>query len=184
MKTRKKKPVFDRFWAKVEKTDDCWNWTACTIRNGYGLFFDGERCGPAHRFAWRITYGEIPTGMQICHSCDNPACVRPDHLFLGTHQDNMDDRNRKGRQAQGERHVSRTRPEVLMRGDTHYAKTQPERLARGEGHGRTTLTADQVRAIRATYGTGPSLAKIAKEYGVDRGTIHNIVRRRTWAHIE
>ncbi len=95
----------------------------------------------------------------------------------------MADRNHKGRTARAERHVSQRSPERLMRGDTHYARTAPERLARGEQHGRTSLTADQVRAIRAAYGTGPSYAALAVQYGVDRGTIFNIVHRKTWKHV-
>lgn len=171
-----------RFWPKVNKTPDCWEWTACVGRR-YGLFFNGKKLMPAHRFAWEITNGPIPEGIFVCHHCDNPLCIRPDHLFLGTHSENMADRNAKGRQASGERHVSVTHPEVLMRGDWHYARTQPERLARGEGHGMTSLTEDQVREIRARYGTGPSYAALAAEYGVDKGTISNVVRRKTWKHV-
>lgn len=175
--------TIDRFWAKVDKTDGCWLWTACKHARGYGYFFDGSKQVQAHRFAWRISYGDIPAGLCVCHSCDTPSCVRPDHLWLGTTQANTADRDAKGRTASADRHVSQTHPEVLMRGDSHYARTQPERLARGEAHGRTTLTEDQVKAIRAIYGTGPSYAMIARQYGVDRGTIFNIVRRKTWKHI-
>lgn len=175
--------AINRFWPKVAKTAECWTWQACKGRRNYGLFFDGSRLIPAHRFAWEITHGPIPEGLLVCHRCDNPPCVNPAHLFLGTHQENMLDRNKKGRAARGERHVSRLHPETLMRGDSHYSRTRPERLARGERNAKTTLTADQVRAIRAAYGTGPSYADLAQAYGVDRGTICNIVRRKTWAHV-
>ena len=173
-----------RFWQKVSKSDGCWEWTACKGRRDYGLFYNGKKLVVAHRFAWEITNGPIPDGLFVCHQCDNTKCVRPDHLWLGTHEQNMTDRNDKGRSASGERHVSRTHPEVLMRGDTHYARTEPERLARGEQHGMTTLTAAQVIAIREAYGTGgPSYGELAKRYSVDRGTICNIVRRKTWKHV-
>jgi hypothetical protein len=181
-------PLLDRFWAKVDKTDSCWLWTAAKGRNGYGLFTNGAgRLVPAHRFIWEVTYGEIPKGVMVCHNCpsgDNPSCVNPAHLWLGTHQANMVDRNMKGRAASGERHVSRTHPEVLMRGDTHYARTQPERLARGERHGMTPLTSEQVRTIRTDYAAGASAVALGQRYGVDRTTIHNIVTRKTWAHVE
>ena len=86
-----------RFWDKVEKTDGCWVWTASKNRQGYGYFrFDGKM-RKAHRMAWLFAIGEIPEGMMVCHSCDNPSCVNPEHLWLGTGQDNMDDMNTKGR---------------------------------------------------------------------------------------
>ena len=87
----------ERFWNKVDKTDDCWNWTASKNIQGYGYFrFDGKM-RKAHRMAWLLVNGEIPDGMCVCHTCDNPGCVNPIHLWLGTNQDNMDDMNNKGR---------------------------------------------------------------------------------------
>jgi len=86
-----------RFWDKVEKTDGCWLWTASKSEDGYGYFrFDGGM-RKAHRMSWLFTNGEIPEGMFVCHSCDNPSCVNPEHLWLGTNQDNQDDMNEKGR---------------------------------------------------------------------------------------
>ena len=88
-----------RFWDKVDKTGECWIWTAYTKTDGYGQFkFDGKMRG-AHRMAWLLTNGEIPDGMLVCHTCDNPSCVNPNHLFLGTNQDNADDKMNKGRHA-------------------------------------------------------------------------------------
>lgn len=83
----------ERFWSKVEKGGECWTWTASTLKaDGYGQFGKGER---AHRVAWELAYGAIPTGLHVLHHCDNRICVRPGHLYLGTHQDNMRDvRNR------------------------------------------------------------------------------------------
>lgn len=87
----------DRFWSKVDKSGDCWEWTACRTRAGYGQFKSDGRLHRAHRLAWALTNGPIPEGKHVLHRCDNPGCVNPDHLFLGSHQDNMDDMSNKGR---------------------------------------------------------------------------------------
>ena len=102
--TRSKIPVADRFWKKVQKTDTCWLWTAGKDKCGYGQFMNAEKvCNQAHRFSWAIYNGDIPTGMCILHSCDRPECVNPDHLKLGTYQENMKERDRKKRNAWGEK---------------------------------------------------------------------------------
>jgi hypothetical protein len=86
-----------RFWAKVSKTDDCWNWIGAIGETGYGNFGIGYRTYRAHRLSYEMHYGPIPSGMLVCHKCDNRKCVRPDHLFIGTHKDNMTDCSEKGR---------------------------------------------------------------------------------------
>jgi len=97
-KASKRRPLAERFWEKVEKTDGCWLWTSTLNTWGYGQFQIGRtKQYRAHRIAYELTYGPIPAGMHVCHHCDNPRCVRPDHLFLGTHLDNMRDRQAKGR---------------------------------------------------------------------------------------
>ena len=102
-------PPEKRFWAKVRKTRSCWIWEACKDAHGYGAFTVpkledmGWRTEKAHRLAWKFTYGEEPGLRHVLHRCDNPSCVNPDHLFLGTHQDNMKDMVRKNRHAVGER---------------------------------------------------------------------------------
>lgn len=91
----KPKPESERFWSKVLSGDGCWEWTASKDRKGYGKF------GPtksAHRVSYELERGPIPSGLFVCHHCDNPSCVRPSHLFLGTVQDNVDDMISKGRQ--------------------------------------------------------------------------------------
>lgn len=93
----KLKPVLDRFWNKVEKTATCWLWTG-SLTDGYGAFRPAKHRGMlAHRFSYELAHGPIPNGLEICHICDNPRCVRPDHLFAGSHDTNMKDAAAKGR---------------------------------------------------------------------------------------
>lgn len=91
-----------RFWRHVSKGPECWLWTGAPNSAGYGMVGEGpagaDRKILAHRLAWEIHFGPIPEGMFVCHHCDTPLCVRPDHLFLGTHTDNMRDMAAKGRQ--------------------------------------------------------------------------------------
>jgi hypothetical protein len=156
-----------RFWAKVEKTDGCWVWTGGKFVRGYGSFRPGRRGDAsvrAHRFSWELTNGPIPEGMIVCHRCDNPSCVRPDHLFLGTNQDNTTDARRKGR----------LRP----------PRTAFERRSRGEKHWAAKLTWATVAAIRTAASAGQSQRSLARRYGVNRVTIRNVVRGTTWKEKE
>ncbi len=109
----------DRFWTKGGKTATCWDWTGLRSHAGYGHFRFRGGIRRAHRVAWELTRGPIPDGLCVLHSCDNPSCVRPDHLFLGTNADNIRDKTVKGR------------------------------AAKGEINGNAKLTAEQVRAIRS-----------------------------------
>lgn len=99
--------MIDRFLAKVKKTDSCWLWTASSNGHGYGQFAVSRRLGKplaAHRVSFVIHVGPIPKGMFVLHRCDIPACVNPQHLFLGNQKDNMQDRIAKGRQPKGYKH--------------------------------------------------------------------------------
>ena len=88
-----------KFWAKVDKGDGagCWLWTGKTNRDGYGVLTRQRKGWFAHRYSWTLANGDIPDGMMACHTCDNPPCIRPDHLFLGTRADNLRDMRAKGR---------------------------------------------------------------------------------------
>jgi hypothetical protein len=148
-----------------EPNSGCWLWLQCTNFRGYGLIRRDGRTRTAHRVAFEIVYGSIPKGMLVCHKCDTPGCVNPDHLFLGTSKDNTADMLRKGRMATGVR---------------QGAYTKPEMRRRGEQHGCAKLTADQVRAIRLD--PRPQRV-IAADYGMKQPQISSIKRREAWGHI-
>ena len=101
MKTRRRLSLEERFWAKVKKTDGCWVWTGSAQHNGYGYLHIGDKTNRkpmrAHRVSWELHNGPIPTGLWVLHRCDNPPCVRPEHLWLGDRTDNMRDCAAKGR---------------------------------------------------------------------------------------
>jgi len=92
--------VADRFWSKVQcLPGPCWLWTGTRQHNGYGRILVDGRMRQAHRVSYELTFGPVPAGLQVCHKCDNPPCVNPDHLFVGTQSDNLFDQGRKGRNA-------------------------------------------------------------------------------------
>ena len=93
------KKQVDLFWSHVDKSGDCWNWTARHTRDGYGAIHWGRKAYSAHRVAYTIATNDYPDGFCIMHTCDNKSCCNPSHLIKGTHLDNMRDMIRKGRQA-------------------------------------------------------------------------------------
>lgn len=141
-----------RFWAKVDRNGDCWVWMGCRSRGGYGKFgVDGSRWAPAHRVAHELAIGPIPDGLDVLHRCDNPPCVRPDHLLAGTRLDNMRDAQAKGR------------------------------LAVGERNGAAKLTTAIAADIRARHEAGESQARLGRRYGVSQRAVWQVVRGLTWA---
>lgn len=182
---RKPQDPLLRFWEKVDKSGDCWLWTAHVAgSNGYGQFaITHIRMTMAHRFSYELHYGAIPDGLKVLHSCDTPRCVRPDHLFLGTNADNTADMFAKGRAATGDRHWTRLHPErlVFMRGDNNPMRRYPEKRPAGERCGRAKLTWAIVRAIRSRWERGDVFQReLAASYSVDQTLISLIIRGKIW----
>lgn len=147
-----------RFWSKVARggADQCWPWTAMRDGNGYGRFRvrNPRRLVRAHVFSYQVERGRTH-GLMVCHSCDNPGCCNPAHLWLGKNADNMADMVRKGRQA---------------RRDTS-----------GEKNGNAKLTAEQVATIRSQIGAGDNNTVIAARFGVTHSMISRIRLGLSWA---
>ena len=170
-----KKTLKERFWEKVAKNGSipahkpylgrCWPWTASTNKKGYGHIKEGspsQRTLNSHRVSYELEYGAIPTGdgyhgTCVLHSCDNPSCCNPSHLFLGTNQDNVNDMVKKGRTGGG----------------------APSK----EKNGRAKLTKSQIGEIRRDYVRGSrthDLRALGRKYGVHNTTIGRIVRKEIW----
>lgn len=167
-----------RFWGKVAigPGAKCWLWKGMVFqRTGYGgAVFDGRLQG-AHRVAYQIECGPIPGGMFVLHNCDTKLCVNPAHLRLGTALDNARDAVERGLYATGDRHPSSRLPDW-----GRHPRINREGYIRGERQHSAKLTADDVRAIRAT--AEPSRS-IASRYGVTHGAILAIRAGRTWRHV-
>jgi len=151
----KAKPLEQRFLPKVRKPEGegCWEWTAYKNKDGYGTISSNFRPKMAHRASYEIYHGEIPKGMLVLHRCDNPGCVNPDHLFLGSSADNVADKVTKNRQARG---VSHARPNAK-------------------------LIESDVVAIRAAKGFRQW--ELASIYGVGQDVISRIRSGKCWTHI-
>lgn len=158
----------DKFWSRAKRTPNgCWEWQGAKSC-GYGVVYFQKRNAFTHRLAWNITHGAIPDGMFVCHKCDNPPCVNPDHLFLGTPTDNVHDMRDKGRL-------------VPPTGMKHWAARDPER-ARGERNGSAKLTQANVDSIRAALERGERPRSLADSNGVSVSTIYSIARGDNWGN--
>lgn len=167
-----------RFWAKVNKQGKkakhmdtrCWEWIANKGSKGYGLFWFQGSNRQAHRISWRIKYhGIIPDDKWVLHHCDNKSCVRPDHLYLGNHSDNMKDAYRRGQ------HGWVKYPHLKPQGNKHVP---------GELHPMSKLTADEVGAIRRLYEKKVyNQYQLANIFDISQTQIGRIVRREKWTHI-
>ncbi|MFZ3166397.1 MAG: HNH endonuclease [Candidatus Methanoperedens sp.] len=157
-----RKNTIEDVWKKINKHPECvwniwicWEWKGYTT-NGYGRIHINGIPYLSHRVVWESIYGSIPLNMCVLHSCDNPKCCNPSHLFLGTVKDNNSDKENKGR---GKHPV-------------------------GEQHGRSKLTEKQVGEIRKLYSTkNYTQETIRKKYGISKGSIYYILKNREWVHI-
>lgn len=149
----------------------CWPWLRSTTRHGYGvLSLPGRKYVLAHRVSHAFFNGDFDQRLFVCHHCDNAGCVNPGHLFVGTHQDNMDDASHKGR----------------LGGEAHRFSLYPEQIMKGETCHLHVLTEAEVMEIRAACGASPArgtYARLAASYSVTPENISAIHRRLTWKHI-
>ena len=176
-----RKPMLERLFAYVDKNgpviyphlSPCWIWTGTKSTYGYGAFYFWGSGGKwtmrvAHRIMWQLYNGPIPEGFWVLHTCDNPPCCNPDHLFLGTQEDNMRDMAQKGRGAIGEKNGTYTHPESrLVR-------------VRGENMPNHKLTWEKVANIRQKYKNGATRAALGREYKVSSTAIFHIVHNNKW----
>ncbi|KKM88431.1 hypothetical protein LCGC14_1258810 [marine sediment metagenome] len=144
-----------RFWDKVELRDECWEWRGAT-RVGYGAIKIAGRVWETHRVSWLLHHGELPEAKYVCHHCDNRRCVRPDHLFLGTQQDNVDDMLRKGR----------------------------HNFGKGEAMPNAVLSDAVVLQIwKMRSATGWGSRRIGRELGVSNDAVEKVLAGASWAHV-
>lgn len=167
-------PIVEKFWSAVEKRQDgCWAWTKGKNSTGYGVLYGQLGAVLAHRFSYELHKGPIPRNLFVCHTCDNPECVNPDHLFAGTARDNVRDCMSKGR---------KPTPPVFY-GDDHYLRRNPHLAKRGEQIGTSKLTTPAVVSLLKDRAKGHSFGKLARAYGLDKSTVQDICAGRRWRHV-
>lgn len=164
-----------RFMSYVTK-ENCWNWKGSLQPNGYGKFSIKRNFISAHRASYQIFKGEIPKGRFICHTCDNKKCVNPDHLWIGTPKENMQDAIKKG--------IIIYKKGYSLSAD-HIEKlricNKPDK--KGEKHHLRKLSNKNIHEIRKLYKLGNTQKKISEKFNIHPSAISRIVRNKRWAHI-
>lgn len=150
----------------------CWNWTRARNK-GYGIINAMNRTFSAHRVSYELSCGPIPEGKSVCHKCDNPACINPEHLWLGSHSENMADMKDKGRGAKPPVHC----------GEDHWRHRYPEKVKRGADNPIAKLTDEQVIQMRRDYIAGAKNAELAERYGLSPNSVQDITLGRSWVHL-
>jgi len=152
-------PIEGRFWRRIDSSagaDACWPWSGSVDQSGYGMVALDGHARRTHRVAYALAVGPIPTGMLVCHHCDNPPCCNPAHLFLGTLTDNNRDRANKGRSA----------------------------ALRGERNGNSKIADADAHVIRLRRASGARVSDLANEYGLNRCTVRRIANGSRFVLIE
>lgn len=160
-----------RFWDKVDKTKDCWNWTGC-LRGytGYGCIKIDKKVYDCHRVSYALTYGKIPEGKLVLHKCDNRRCVNPKHLYIGTHKDNVRD--------------------SIERGHHHFPDWRASNMSpnkpRGEKVGSSKLKECDVKQIRKIWekDLDTTQSELAEKFKVSRHAIADVINNETWRHVK
>jgi hypothetical protein len=149
--------LLDRLVAKIEKTETCWIWTGCLTAKGYGrITVRGKTVCFAHRVAYEQFVGPIPDGMIVRHDCDNPRCVNPRHLVIGTCKENSEDMVKRGRVSRGTRHpCAKLTPEIVL----------------------------EIRKLYQPYSREFGCKGLGKKYGVAESAIHNVISGKNWSFI-
>lgn len=168
----------------VSKSNNCWEWTGCKDRQGYGRFKFQRKKAIASRVSYILFIGPIPYGICVLHHCDNPACVNPKHLWIGTMKDNSKDMKDKGRCATGKNHGSYTKPESRSFGDRNGSRTKPHKVPRGSSHGNSKISEEDVLKMRFLYKSKKhSQREIGNIFGITQSTVCRIVDGTFWKHV-
>lgn len=196
--------------SRIENVEDCWIWLGSINQDGYGNIWVDKKPWRTHRLSYFIHKGEIQKGLCVCHKCDKPACINPEHLWLGTHIDNMKDMVTKKRTLYAEQRPNNkipswVRPEIVKKYLSGITQLQlakeynchasaiynainciiPDRIKgfRGEKHPKAKLTEKDVLQIRKYFDDGLNKKDIASKYNITQQAVNRIVKRIAWSHI-
>lgn len=164
-----KQSDISKFWSRIDvkAETECWTWMCGKSRLGYGKMSIGKKCIRAHRFALVVSGVEIPENMCACHSCDNPSCCNPKHLWVGSQSDNQKDRAAKGRSSRGERNPSKTHPELFC----------------GENNHASMLTDEIVSELRKNPPIGLNMSTESLKYSISPEAFRSAIVGDTWKHV-